>query len=188
MSETTPDNPEASEPEPEQPPAGDSSAAEGPASPDDQASSEQQPSPAAEDAAADGDATDAPASVEEAASEQEPPASDDTADQPAAGAAPGASLARRPDLAQLSLYAKTLLKIRVPTEVSLASKKMAVREVVELGPGSIIQFSKPCDEMLNLTIGRVQVAEGEAVKVGEKFGLRITSITLPAERFKRADA
>ena len=34
----------------------------------------------------------------------------------------------------------------------------------------------------------VQIAEGEAVKVGEKFGLRITSITLPAERFKRADA
>ena len=38
--------------------------------------------------------------------------------------------------------------------------------------------------MLELGVGDRPVALGEAVKVGDKFGLRITSIALPEERFK----
>jgi flagellar motor switch protein FliM len=54
---------------------------------------------------------------------------------------------------------------------------------MELGPGSIIQFEKSCEEMLELDVGGQAVATGEAVKVGDKFGLRIHSIVLPEERF-----
>jgi flagellar motor switch protein FliN len=38
--------------------------------------------------------------------------------------------------------------------------------------------------MLELSVGEHCIGLGEAVKVGEKFGLRITSITLPEERFQ----
>ncbi len=37
--------------------------------------------------------------------------------------------------------------------------------------------------MLELQIGSRSVACGEAVKVGDKFGLRITAMVLPDERF-----
>jgi flagellar motor switch/type III secretory pathway protein FliN len=47
---------------------------------------------------------------------------------------------------------------------------------VELGPGSIIKFDKTCDELLELSIGNRTVARGEAVKVGDKFGLRISGL------------
>jgi flagellar motor switch/type III secretory pathway protein FliN len=57
-----------------------------------------------------------------------------------------------------------------------------VREIVQLGPGAIIQFEKSCEEMLELEAGSIPIAAGEAVKVGDKFGLRITSIRLPEER------
>ena len=50
-------------------------------------------------------------------------------------------------------------------------------------PGSIIQFEKLCDEMLTLEVGNHRVAEGETVKVGDKFGLRVTSMVMPDERF-----
>jgi hypothetical protein len=36
--------------------------------------------------------------------------------------------------------------------------------------------------MLDLEAGGIPIAAGEAVKVGDKFGLRITSIRLPEER------
>ena len=88
-------------------------------------------------------------------------------------------------LAELPPYAKTLLNIKVPIEVTLATTQMPIREVVELVPGSIIQFDKPCDALLSMSVGDVQVAEGDAVKVGDKFGLRVTSLTLPSERFER---
>ncbi len=52
-----------------------------------------------------------------------------------------------------------------------------------MAPGTIIKFDKPCDEMLQLFVGSQLVAEGEAVKVGDKFGFRATTMTLPQEHF-----
>ena len=83
----------------------------------------------------------------------------------------------------LPKYSRSLLKIGVPVTVTLASKKQQVSKIVELVPGSIIQFDKSCDEMLDLEVSGAIVARGECVKVGDKFGLRITSLSLPDERF-----
>lgn len=86
--------------------------------------------------------------------------------------------------ADLPLYSKSLLKIELPVVVTLARKRQPLGRIVELGPGSIIQFDKSCEEMLELEVGGRRLASGEAVKVGDKFGLRITSMILPDERFK----
>lgn len=86
---------------------------------------------------------------------------------------------------QLPAYSKSLLKIKVPVVVTLAHKRQSLDQIMELGPGSIIQFEKSCEEMLELDVGGRSVATGEAVKVGDKFGLRINAITLPDERFER---
>ncbi len=80
-------------------------------------------------------------------------------------------------------YTRSLLKIPVTVRVTLASKKQSIGSILELGPGSIIQFEKSCEEMLELEVGELHVGTGEAVKVGDMFGLRLTSITLPDEQF-----
>lgn len=90
-------------------------------------------------------------------------------------------------LKELSDYTHSLLRITVPVSVTLAETKQTVDEVIRLGPGSIIQFEKSCDEMLGLEVGGRLVAEGEAVKIGDKFGLRITSMVLPEERFAKVE-
>jgi flagellar motor switch protein FliN/FliY len=79
-------------------------------------------------------------------------------------------------LAALPVYARGLLKIRVPVRVTLASQRKSIQEIIELGPGSIVKFDKTCDEALELTVGDRPIATGEVVKVGDKFGLRIGSI------------
>ena len=81
-------------------------------------------------------------------------------------------------------YTRSLLRIRVPVVVTLARKRQALGKIVEMGPGSIIQFDKSCEELLELAVGEHPIASGEAVKVGDKFGLRILSMTLPGERFQ----
>jgi flagellar motor switch/type III secretory pathway protein FliN len=86
-------------------------------------------------------------------------------------------------LGKLPSYMRSLLKIRVPIAVTLAKTKQPVSRIVELAPGSIIGFDKSCEATLALEVNNREVAEGEAVKVGEKFGLRIMSMTLPPERF-----
>jgi len=88
-------------------------------------------------------------------------------------------------LDDLPPYARSLLRIEVPVMVNLATKRQSVGRILELGIGAIIQFDKSCDELLDLYVGNQRIAQGEAVKVGEKFGIRITSIALPEERFER---
>lgn len=87
--------------------------------------------------------------------------------------------------AELPTYTRSLLKISLPVRVILASKKENLIDVVEMAPGTLIKFEKPCDEMLQLFVGNQQVAEGEAVKVGDKYGFRATTMTLPQEHFSR---
>ena len=88
------------------------------------------------------------------------------------------------DYASLPTYTRSLLSIRLPVVVNLASTKMSVDEILNLGQGSIIQFEKSCEDSLELEAGGHTLAAGEAVKVGDKFGLRITSIRLPNERYQ----
>ncbi len=84
---------------------------------------------------------------------------------------------------QLPSYSQSLLKIELPVRVVLASKKEDLQKIIELASGSIIKFDKSCDEMLHLQVGDQKVAVGEAVKVGDKFGFRVSSIVLPDEHF-----
>jgi flagellar motor switch/type III secretory pathway protein FliN len=88
-----------------------------------------------------------------------------------------------PDFSGLPGYSRSLLKISVPISVELASKKETLQEVISLAPGSIIKFDKGCEQLLRLLVGENAVAVGEAVKVGEKFGFRVTSMLLPPEHF-----
>jgi flagellar motor switch protein FliN/FliY len=98
------------------------------------------------------------------------------------GFAPGL---RRPSAIErrAATYSRSLLRIRVPVKVTLASKKQPIGRIVELGPGAIIHFDKSCEEMLDLEVGGQTVAKGEPVKVGDKFGIRLTSLASPQERF-----
>lgn len=71
---------------------------------------------------------------------------------------------------------KRILRLEVPVIVKLAERKLTLSEVMRLGPGAIIEFSKSSDEPLDLLVNNKPIGVGEAVKVGENFGLRITQI------------
>lgn len=47
---------------------------------------------------------------------------------------------------------------------------------MRLGVGAIIEFVKSSSEPLELMINNKVIGQGETVKVGENFGLRITRI------------
>ncbi len=105
---------------------------------------------------------------------------------PAVASSPGFLGNRRiENFSQLPGYSRSLLRIELPVSVVLASKKEDLQSVVELASGSIIKFDKACDEMLHLQVGDQRVAVGEAVKVGDKFGFRVSSIVLPEENFTK---
>jgi flagellar motor switch/type III secretory pathway protein FliN len=98
-------------------------------------------------------------------------------------AAPGdAALAGH--LAQLPSYSRSLLRIEVPVVVTLATTRLPVSRILDMGPGTIVHFEKSYDSPLTLSVGHCDVAVGDAVKVGDKFGLRISSMVMPQEKFE----
>jgi flagellar motor switch protein FliN len=80
-------------------------------------------------------------------------------------------------------YCRSVLHVEVPVVVTLATKRMQIDQVLRLVPGVMIQFDKPCDSPMTLEVCGQRIAEGEVVKIGDKFGIRINEISRPTERF-----
>lgn len=77
---------------------------------------------------------------------------------------------------------QTIFKLSVPVIVQIGGRSMCMDDVVALGPGAIVELPKVADEELDLLVNNKIIGKGQAVKVGENFGLRITSIGSPRER------
>ena len=87
------------------------------------------------------------------------------------------------DQPQRKTYWKSLLQISVPVAVVLARKKMPANQVVNLVPGMMIQFDMPFDQPLSLEVDQQAIAIGDVVKVGDKFGLKISNVQQTGERW-----
>lgn len=70
----------------------------------------------------------------------------------------------------------SILRIEVPLIVQVASRKMPVEDVLKLSPGAIIELPKLADEELEIMVANKQIGLGNAVKVGENFGVRVTYV------------
>ena len=77
-----------------------------------------------------------------------------------------------------------VLDVRIELAVELGRRRVRISEVLPLGPGSVIEFPKSADEPLDIMVNDQLVARGEAVVIGERYGVRITEVVSPNERLK----
>jgi len=77
-----------------------------------------------------------------------------------------------------------LLDVPLKVTVSLGNTKMLIKELLHLGPGSIIELSKIAGDPMDICIGEKLIARGEVVVVNDLFGVRIMDIVSPAERIE----
>ncbi len=75
-------------------------------------------------------------------------------------------------------------KVEVSIIVQLGERVMKLRDVISIIPGSILELPKSADEDLDLLVANKIIGSGEAVKVGENFGLRINHIGDLRERLE----
>jgi len=79
-------------------------------------------------------------------------------------------------------HSEAVRKLPVKVIVRLAEKKIPVGQLVELAPGALLMFDKPCEDLLDLFVNNQLFCRGEAVKIGEKFGLKINEGRIRAVR------
>ena len=74
----------------------------------------------------------------------------------------------------------------VPLDISvvLGRTKKNIKEILNLGTGSLIELDRLAEEPVEILVNGKKVAYGEVVVVDENFGVRITSIISNEERVK----
>lgn len=77
-----------------------------------------------------------------------------------------------------------LLDVPLEISVELGRVKMVVRDVLDLGTGSIVEVDKAAGEPVDVMVNGRLVAKGEVVVIEDNFGVRITEILNPSERFR----
>ncbi len=72
----------------------------------------------------------------------------------------------------------------VPLQVTvrLGKARMTIREILDLGEGSIVELDKLAGEPVDLFVNGKLVAKGEVVVIDENFGFRVKDIISPMER------
>ena len=81
-----------------------------------------------------------------------------------------------------------LLDVNLQVSVEVGRTRMTVQDLLQLGPGSVIELTKLAGEPLDIYINERLVARGEAVIVNEKFGVRITDILSEQDRIQTLNA
>ena len=75
-----------------------------------------------------------------------------------------------------------LLDIPLNVNIEVGRSVMQVKELLQLGEGSVIEIDKQVGESFDIFANDKPIAKGEIVVVNNRFGVRITEILSPAER------
>lgn len=71
-----------------------------------------------------------------------------------------------------------VMDVPVELTIELGRKTTRIGEVLRLGPGSILELNKANGEPLDVYVNNRLIARGEAVVVGERYGIRLTEVVV----------
>ena len=78
-----------------------------------------------------------------------------------------------------------ILDIPVQMTVELGRTKIAIRNLLQLAQGSVVELDGLAGEPMDVLVNGCLIAQGEVVVVNDKFGIRITDIVSRSERVAR---
>ncbi|MFC4161697.1 flagellar motor switch protein FliN [Chitinimonas lacunae] len=122
------------------------------------------------------------------------------ADESAAQAAAAATSMAGPNIAAADIFQRfdtpsdrpasptsidMIMDIPVTLTVELGRTKIAIRSLLQLAQGSVVELDGLAGEPMDVLVNGCLIAQGEVVVVNDKFGIRLTDIITPAERIRR---
>lgn len=72
------------------------------------------------------------------------------------------------------------LEVRVTVELGRAT--LQVRDILELGPGAVVELDKLAGEPVEVLVNNKPYARGDVVVIDDNFGVRVNEITGPGDR------
>ena len=78
-----------------------------------------------------------------------------------------------------------ILDIPVQLTVELGRTKIAIKNLLQLAQGSVVELDGLAGEPMDVLVNGCLIAQGEVVVVNDKFGIRLTDIITPSERLRK---
>jgi flagellar motor switch protein FliN len=75
-----------------------------------------------------------------------------------------------------------LYDIPLQISVEVGRSKILLRDLLKMSEGYVIELDKLAGEPLDLYVNSRLIARGEAVMVGDKFGIRLTDVVSTSDR------
>jgi flagellar motor switch protein FliN/FliY len=69
-----------------------------------------------------------------------------------------------------------LRNVDVRVSVELGRTQMKLKDVLALGPDSVVALERLTDELLDIQVNGQTIARGEIVTIGDRFALRIVEL------------
>jgi flagellar motor switch protein FliN len=85
---------------------------------------------------------------------------------------------------RLSPGVELLLDVELEAALRFGCCEMPLGEILELGPGDVVELDRHIDDPVDLVVGDKIVARGEVVLVYGNFGLRVTEVAAPQKRLE----
>lgn len=76
-------------------------------------------------------------------------------------------------------------KVPVNVIVRIAERKLELEQLRRIAPGALLMFDKPYDSLLDVYVDNRLYCRGEAVKIGETFGVKISESNSQVIREKK---
>jgi flagellar motor switch protein FliN len=86
--------------------------------------------------------------------------------------------------AQFSPGVELLMDVELEAAIRFGCREMPLGEILELGPGDVVELDRHVTEPVDLVVGDKIVARGEVVLVNGSFGLRVTEVAEPQKRLE----
>jgi flagellar motor switch protein FliN/FliY len=84
----------------------------------------------------------------------------------------------------LSKELEFLFDVPLQVSVEVGRARILLRDLLQMGEGYVVELDKLAGEPLDLYVNSRLIARGEAVKVGEKFGIKLTEVVSQSDRIK----
>lgn len=78
-----------------------------------------------------------------------------------------------------------ILDIPVTLSMEIGQTRISISELLKLSKDSVIELQRMADEPMDVLVNGTLVAHGEAVVVGDRFGIRLTDVISPQERLSK---
>jgi len=78
-----------------------------------------------------------------------------------------------------------ILDISLQVSVHVGGTRMLIKDLLQLGQGSIIELNKMAGEPMDVLINDKLIARGEVVVVNDKFGIRLTDVLSLSDRVEQ---